>query len=537
LADDTSASTASERKDPSQEEGSGAAAKGPDDEPVVSGTKRKDDPAEAPPKDEKAAPPEPSAGAVRFANVVIGVALALAVSQVVFALRMHRPTLLLVLPLVFTVALAASYKLKAARRLTLALVLLPGMLLIYGFEWKIARSRPYDGTMAERRGQTYDPRSLWEAILDSRASGKDAYPSFQPRALLVLNLSKGIAPDEIQNHMVSPEWGVLVDGERVLPLGGVSNKHIVYCNEGGKYAEYESDEHGFNNPRGIWPKGTLDVALIGDSFTQAACVGQDENAAHWVRQRFPDTINLGMAGNGPLIELGTLEEYVAPRKPKHVFWVYYNNDMGDLDVEKRVPMLMKYLEEDGFTQKLEPRQAKLDATLVELSGKIEALAPRWPSGLSSIGLTRQSAPMWLGDLAMNESHSATTAVMRLDRLTWGLTSLAVQDVYNVAPDFPLFKRVLARAKSRVESWGGKLHFVYMADMFYLQYKGKRNHHNREGVLQTVKDLGIHLIDAHPTFMAVEDPLTIRFHPESHCNPAGYKLLSEVMLKGLDEAGN
>jgi hypothetical protein len=119
----------------------------------------------------------------------------------------------------------------------------------------------------------------------------------------------------------------VVDGERVLPLGGISGKHIVNCNEGGKYAVYESDEHGFNNPRGIWTRDTIDVALLSDSFTLAACVGPDEDTAHWIRQRYPAAVNLGMAGNGPLTELASLDEYVAPKKPEIVFWVHYNADM------------------------------------------------------------------------------------------------------------------------------------------------------------------------------------------------------------------
>lgn len=500
-----------------------------------------DDAPVAPVKDEPAAAPpatvsEPGPRAVRFANVTIAVAIALSLTQIVFAVQTHRPTLLRVLPLVLALLLAAAYKLRPARRMTVALVLLPAMLLVYGFEWRISRSRPYDGTMAERRGITYDSRSLLEAVADARAEGKDTYSSVQPRALLVLDLSKGLSPDEIQNHKVSPEWGVVVDGERTLPLGGVSNKHIVHCNEGGNFSTYESDERGFNNPRGIWTTGNLDVALVGDSFTQAACVGQDENAAHWIRQKYPATLNLGMAGNGPLIELASLEEYVAPRKPKTVIWVYYNNDLTDLEVEKQVPLLRRYLEEDGFTQKLESKQPQIDAAIIELSNKLQALAPRWPSALAAVGLTRRSAPLWLGDLAMNESHSATTAVLRLDRLSWALTSLAVVDVFNQPPDMPLFKKVLGRAKSRVESWGGKLFFVYMADMFYLQYKGKRMHHNRAGVLEAVQELGIPLIDANPTFLAQEDLQRIRFHPESHCNPAGYKLLSEIMLEGLARDG-
>lgn len=496
---------------------------------------KKDDPPEEP-EAPKAKPPsdEPSRRALRFAHGVLGVAIALSLSQILFAVQTGRPTLLVVLPAIIGLLIAASFRFAPARRFTGAMVLLPAMVLIYGFEWRITLHRPFDASMAARKGVQYDTRSTWEVIRERRASGTDAHPSFQPRALMVLDLSKGPQKNELANFSISPTWGVLVDGQRVLPLGGVSNKHIVYCNEGGKWAEYESDEHGFNNPKGLWAREQLDLAMLGDSYTQAQCVAQDANAAHWIRQRYPGTVNIAMSGNGPLIDLAGLEELIAPKKPKIVLWNYYNNDLGDLSVEKQFPLLMKYLEEDGFTQKLTDKQAKIDAGLIEISGKLEAIAPRWPSWMDSVGLRRGSAPIWLGDLAMNESHSSATAVMRLDRLAFALQSVAVKDVYNVEPDFPLFKRILARAKSRVESWGGKLVFVYVADMFYLQYKGKREHHNRAKVLEAVREVGIPLIDTMPTFMAVPDPLTVMAHLESHCNEAGYKLLAETILKGLDE---
>lgn len=500
--------------------------------------KEGDPAAETPPAGQgaKAASDEPSPRALRFAHVTLGVAVALCASQILFAIQTNRPALLRVLPAVMGLAIAASFKMRPARRFTAAMVLLPAMLLIYAFEWRITLHRPYDASMAARKGVTYDTRSAWEIIREQRAAGVDAHPSFQPRALLVLNLAKGPSQDELSNFSISPTWGVEIDGERVLPLGGVSNKHVVYCNEGGKWAEYESDEHGFNNPKGLWARETLDVAMLGDSYTQAQCVAQDANAAHWIRQRFPGTVNLAMSGNGPLIELAGLEEMVAKKKPKIVLWNYYNNDLGDLSVEKQHPMLMRYLEEDGFSQRLPERQAKIDAALVDVSAKIEALAPRWPAWMESIGLSRRSSPVWLGDMVMRESHSSATAVMRLDRLAFALQSVAVKDVYNIEPDFPLFKRVLARAKSRVESWGGKLVFVYVADMFYLQYKGKRMHHNRDKVLEAAREVGVQVIDTMPAFMAVDDPMKVMAHLESHCNEAGYKLLAETILKGLDEGG-
>jgi hypothetical protein len=481
----------------------------------------------------KAASSEPGPRAIRFANAVTSAAIVLALSQVAFGLQLDRPRVLWASPLAFALLLLATRRLRPAHRVTLALTLSPVIPLVYGFEWRIARARPYDATAAERAGRPFDTRSLWEAIRDARREGVDAYPSLHPRTLLVLDLKTGITANENQNHALSPEWGVLVNGERVLPLAGVSRKHIIHCNEDGRRASYPSDEHGFNNPAGIWPRDTLDVALIGDSFTHGACVGADETTAHWIRQRYPATLSLGMPGNGPLLELASLEEYVAPKRPKVVLWVYYSNDMSDLDFERTVPLLRRYLDEDGFTQGLAQKQAAIDEALIALSARVEAFAPRWPGWLETLGVARGSGPVWFGDLVMRETHSSTTAVLRLDRLAGALGSRFVVDYLHVAPDLPLFERVLTRARSRVASWGGKMYFVYLADLFHLDDKGKHEHHNRRGVLAAAQQAGLPIIDLHPVFLAQGDPSAIRAHRESHCNAAGYKLIADVVLRSLE----
>jgi hypothetical protein len=465
---------------------------------------------------------------VLLTDVIIGGAILLALSQALFACQLDRPVLFMVAPLVAAGTLATARRRYPACRAPLAFTLLPCALLVYGFEGRLAQARPLDASMAGRRGTTFDTRSLWEAISDARARGRDAYPSMQPRALMVLDLERGSPTNDLQNLVLSSKWGVEIDDAPVLPLGGVSGRHIVFCNEGGTYAEFESDEHGFNNPRGIWTRDTIDAAIVGDSFTQGACVGPDDNAARWIREKYPATLNLGMSGNGPLLELAGLQEYIAPKKPATVFWIYYNNDLAALDVERRLPLLRRYLDEETFTQGLAERQEKIDEALVALSRELEARVRRWPGLLEDVGLTRAVAPVWLGDLVMRESHSSATAVMRLDRVTWGLTTRLVRDPLASA-DFPLFERVLARAKNRVESWGGKLYFVYMADLAYLRYKGTREHPYRKRVLSTAAALGIPVIDAQPRFFGVSDPMDVTFHAESHCNPAGYRLLADVML--------
>lgn len=40
---------------------------------------------------------------------------------------------------------------------------------------------------------------------------------------------------------------------------------------------YDSDKHGFNNPKGIWAGEGLEIAVVGDSFTQGFCVPQGQD--------------------------------------------------------------------------------------------------------------------------------------------------------------------------------------------------------------------------------------------------------------------
>ena len=115
---------------------------------------------------------------------------------------------------------------------------------------------------------------------------------------------------------------ITINGTEVLPLSGISHSVTVSCNESGKYLIYESDRYGFHNPREIWKTGYFDIAAVGDSYTQGYCVPSDKNFVNLIRQHHAATLNLGMAGNGPLIELATIKEYVRFVKPRIVAMVF-----------------------------------------------------------------------------------------------------------------------------------------------------------------------------------------------------------------------
>ena len=77
-----------------------------------------------------------------------------------------------------------------------------------------------------------------------------------------------------------------------------------------EYSIYKSDRYGFNNPDFVWNDNMVSWLLVGDSFVQGSCVDQDKNFASQFRlMTSQNSISLGMADNGPLLELATFKEY------------------------------------------------------------------------------------------------------------------------------------------------------------------------------------------------------------------------------------
>jgi hypothetical protein len=140
--------------------------------------------------------------------------------------------------------------------------------------------------LTKKFGVEIDTRGGFEVIADLRKRGIDAVPIITPGNHLFVEQPDGSIKSAINIH-----------GSEVIPLGGISNKVTVLCNENGDYVVYESDEHGFHNPRGTWKSSRIDIAALGDSFAHGYCVRPDRNFVALIRQRYPATLNVGKAGN------------------------------------------------------------------------------------------------------------------------------------------------------------------------------------------------------------------------------------------------
>ena len=230
----------------------------------------------------------------------------------------------------------------------------------------------------------------------------------------------------------------------IFPLGGVSNAITVFCKEGEDFSIYKSDRYGFNNPDQEWDNEKVLWFLIGDSFAQGACVQPGDDFASRIRLLTKrSAINLGMAGNGPLIELASLKEYILEKRPKIVLWFYFErNDLEDLRNEKSNSILMKYLNED-FTQNLHSKQS-------EINKKLKMY----------IKLAEREFQKEIFEIKKDADRFLT--LKKIIRLQILRDKIALDRGLDFGID-PLFEKILIEAKNFVNKWDGKLYFVYLPD--------------------------------------------------------------------------
>ena len=433
-----------------------------------------------------------------FANLILaGASLlcALAFAYTLSQYGRHFATVYLIFP-AGSGLLLASLWLSPSKKIALVMVLLSSGLSLLLLEvllesWIAGNPR----RVAAAGGREFDRRSPFEVVHDLRSRGIQAYPAFSS---WVIRSPQDGRPSLLLNS----------GNRKIVPLAGVANKPTVLCNESGEFIIYEADEHGFNNPKGLWSVDALQLALLGDSFTHGACVPPNQNFAGVLREKSTSVLNLGIHGSGPLAELATLREYLPPLRPMFVIWFYYEeNDLLDLTTEQHNPILPRYLR-PAYRQGLLERQAEIDA----------GIAAYIDRGLASTPSSALGARLF--------------TILKLTglRAVLGLSQRVDPDFF----DYGSFGRILAEAKRTTESWGGRLYFVYLPGpgrYFNPRSKGQFDT-TRQRVLSAVGNHGIPVIDVLPAFAAEGDPRRLFVYPGSHYNGTGYRVAATAVRDAL-----
>ena len=434
-------------------------------------------------------------------------------------------TLFICLPPVLAVLALAGLRLRPSAKVSIAVLWSSTIVSMYALE-VLASFRPsllgdpvLDAAKERRQiaasfGVTFDQREMIEVLRDMHARGVDAVPAVYPTDLLD------------QQPGGSLKSAIRIKNKEILPLGGVSNKLSVLCNESGDYRIYESDEQGFHNPKGLWKFEQIDIAVVGDSFVHGFCVPSEKNFVALIRRRYPETLSLGIGGNGPLLELATVKEFLPSLKPKIVLWAYFEkNDWNELRKEAKTPLLLQYLK-PNFRQHLISRQADVDQALLEY---IERQKPQ--------------ALLQLRESRNPKSFEKLVEIAKLSTLRSKLGLAANQrksDEQRTAADETadraLFRAVLQHAKGTVESWGGSLYFVYLPpwERYALPGLAKKN---RGEVLQMLANLEIPVIDVHTSFQSHGDPLSLfPFRRSGHYNLEGSQVVAVTVTDRLRADG-
>lgn len=346
---------------------------------------------------------------------------------------------------------------------------------------------------AARKAGRWDTRKALDVVTDLRAQGKSANPMFYPELLNI-------------------------HGNEIYPLATQSSSTQLFCNESGHWVWFESDEHGFRNPEGMY-ETAIDVALIGDSFAQGYCVEKD--ISHYLREYYPKTINWAYAANGPLLELATIREFVEPLHPRIVLWLYFEaNDFADLLKESKT-VLSKYL--------LPDHQVDLINIQEQVDNRIKEIVE------TRLERERVKNKPVVSFLLKSIGKIRSVAVLAETRTRLGLVEnpdeLSTEDFMAL---LPLFKKILTVANGAISGYGGEFYFVYLP-AWQRFYQKNDTEFFYEQVILTVNNLSIPIIDIKDRFEREKDPLAFfPYRRAGHYNEKGYQAVAKTLLKRLEE---
>ena len=459
-----------------------------------------------------------------LSNIILSFCLLLSLSMLIYGLSMiggeqdgswvlTKWAYKIIFPsIIITVFILAAFFIKREWKINITLFLFSvGSTLFFANIYLITRNYSPDIMNASERAAyhhkvNFDNRTKLEVVRDLREKGLMAYPTFHP-----------------SSHIK----------EDFFPLGGISNITTVYCNESGEYLIYTSDRFGFNNDDDAYEKD-LDFLIVGDSYAQGACVQPGEDIAGVLRRNGYNSITLGNGGNGPLLELSSLIEYGNHLKPSYVLWVYYWPSMiFRIESEIKYKILIKYLNEAGFSQDLINRQSEVDNYLERYIDNVyeeklkEELVTnsRWDK-IRTAGYIRKIVTLYKIRVLLGFHRGKYLEKLRKPEISLKKQLMTTEDYYEI------FKKVMRKAQNVTRGFGGKIYFVNIPDMAYLS----EHNVNRSKALYDknlfpiLEELGIPIINFAESAIKLENPASLEpFGIHGHLSAEGYKLLVDQII--------
>ena len=340
-------------------------------------------------------------------------------------------------------------------------------------------------TYKKKTGKKYDTRTKLEFFEYNKIKNKD----------ITLSFPKGYLKEE----------------DNIFPFGGISNVETIHCNENGYYSIYKSDRYGFNNPDNEWENTNIEYVLLGDSYTQGACVNRPNDIGSILRSLSNKSVlNLGYTSNSPLIEYAVLREYIE-QNVKNVIWLYYErNDLAGLDNELKNKILINYLVNPEFSQNLKNKQFQIDNLI------------------KKIILREQEQLLKIESDNLKNRIIKFIKIFRV-RMIFNKNRYLLS-IQNLTKPQPEFKKILQLTKDFTKKKDMKLYFVYLPE--YARYSGKYDNTNYLKVKKIIEELDIEFIDIpSEVFDKEDDPRELfPFKLNGHYNKNGYKKITNKIYE-------
>jgi len=290
------------------------------------------------------------------------------------------------------------------------------------------------------------------------------------------------------------------NSSKLFPLSNVSKAKTIFCNENGYYSIYQSDRYGFNNPNTEWDAKKINFLVLGDSFLQGACVNRpDDIASHLRNISKKSVINLGYKGNGPLMQLAGLREYLT-KDTENVVWFYFENDIWDLKRELDNKFLKNYLDDITFNQNLINKQSKID---IHIRKEL------------NINIKKE----------IKKKHKYSQEILHLIKF-FKLEN--IRKLFTTPVIGPEFRKILKIAIQQTKKNNTDFYFVYMPS--YTSIKNNTYDKNFKDIKIILNGFGIPLIDIKKElFDKKKEPLNLfPFGLGGHYNESGYKNIAETI---------
>lgn len=374
--------------------------------------------------------------------------------------------------------------------LTISLLLLEGLISYLEY----SKSVEYH---AKKDNKKYDSRLRYEYYLDRLTKEEDIVVSIPP-------------------FITHREYFKNPQKFNFLPLGGISNRKTIFCNEAGFFVEYQSDRYGFNNPDNEWSKNDH-YLYLGDSYLHGVCVAEKNNIVGVLRSKLKDEriglINLGQRGNGPLSELGGLIEYKDKLNIKKIFWLYYEgNDLKNLRYESKIDKLNYYLMNQSYKQFLINNQNQIDEKLNFV------LENRIKFEKNTFYYMKQNKILTFLKLK------------KLRKYFFNIFSNKTKD-YN--DELIKLEKILHRANQIALSINSEFYFVYIPTYNRLnKLSMKLDESYYDNIKNITKNLNLKFIDLSELILKKEkNPKTLfPYGLPKHFNEYGYNLISQILLE-------